>query len=395
MHENWETREKLAVVIVAAGQSTRMGQAKQWISLAGIPVIGHTLCAMEQTPCVEAIVAVVRGVDVLPVQKLCRQLGITKITAVVEGGDTRQQSVAAGVAVLPPEYGYVAIHDGARPFASADLTERVFHRAAQTGAAAAAVRVKDTIKIADEQGWVQRTPDRRTLWSVQTPQIFRRDLYEDALQAAGKQGWDVTDDCQLMERAGHPVALCEGDYRNIKITTPEDIPAARALLKKGEEAAMRIGHGYDVHRLVAGRKLILGGMEIPYEKGLLGHSDADVLLHAIADALLGAAALGDIGGWFPDTDERYRDADSGFLLQQVVDMVKKKGYRIGNIDATVLAQEPKLKPYIPNMREKIAALCGLQEQQVNLKATTEEELGFTGRKEGIAAHAVCLLFPAE
>lgn len=158
---------------------------------------------------------------------------------------------------------------------------------------------------------------------------------------------------------------------------------------------MRIGHGYDVHRLVAGRKLILGGMEIPYEKGLLGHSDADVLLHAISDALLGAAALGDIGGWFPDTDERYRDADSGFLLQQVVDMVKKRGYGIGNIDATVLAQEPKLKPYIPDMREKIAALCGLQEQHVNLKATTEEGLGFTGRKEGIAAHAVCLLFPAE
>ena len=385
----------MAVVVVAAGQSTRMGCAKQWISLAGLPVLGHTLCAMEQTPCVGAIVAVVRGVDVLPVQKLCRQLGITKITAVVEGGDTRQRSVAAGVAALPLEYGYVAIHDGARPFASADLTERVFRRAAQTGAAAAAVRVKDTIKIADEQGWVQRTPDRRTLWSVQTPQIFRRDLYEDALQAAGEQGWDVTDDCQLMERAGYPVALCEGNYRNIKITTPEDIPAARALLKKGEEAAMRIGHGYDVHRLVAGRKLILGGMEIPYEKGLLGHSDADVLLHAIADALLGAAALGDIGGWFPDTDERYRDVDSGFLLQQIVDMVKARGYGIGNIDATVLAQEPKLKPYIPDMREKIAALCGLQEQQVNLKATTEEGLGFTGRKEGIAAHAVCLLFPAE
>lgn len=155
---------------------------------------------------------------------------------------------------------------------------------------------------------------------------------------------------------------------------------------------MRIGHGYDVHRLTQGRKLILGGVEIPYEKGLLGHSDADVLTHAIMDALLGAAALGDIGKWFPDTDENYNGADSIALLEKVVTLLKQKGYRIGNIDSTVLAQQPKLKEYIPKMRQRLAAACGVEQGQVSVKATTEEHLGFTGSGEGMAAHSVCLIF---
>ena len=271
------------------------------------------------------------------------------------------------------------------------MIDRVIATAQRTGAAAAAVRVKDTIKQADAAGLVQQTPDRSGLWSVQTPQIFRLDQYRQAMQHAQAAGLDLTDDCGVMEAAGVPVTLCEGDYRNIKITTPEDILTARAFLQERGEASMRIGHGYDVHRLMPGRPLIVGGVTIPHETGLLGHSDADVLLHAIMDALLGAAALGDIGGWFPDTDERYKGADSGELLRQTVGLLCEHGYTIGNIDATVLAQAPKMKPHIPAMRQRIAALCGIGEGHVSIKATTEEGLGFTGQKEGIAAHAVCLI----
>lgn len=385
------SKQAMAAIIVAAGSSSRMGQPKQWIGLNGVPVLGHTLRVFEQTPSVSAVVVVTRPEDIERTHRLGDALGLTKLTAVVAGGDTRQRSVAAGVAALPADTGLVAIHDGARPFVTTSLIERVADVAVQTGAAAAAVRVKDTIKQADDAGLVIATPDRGKLWSVQTPQIFQLDLYRQAMQQAADKGLDLTDDCGLMEAAGYPVSLCEGDYRNIKITTPEDVVMAQAFLSERGEPAMRIGHGYDVHRLVEGRPLILGGVTIPHETGLLGHSDADVLLHAIADALLGAAALGDIGSWFPDTDERYKGADSGQLLQEVVRMVAEKGYRVENIDATVLAQAPKLKPHIPAMRDNIAAFCSVSAEQINIKATTEEGLGFTGQKQGIAAHAVCIL----
>ena len=197
---------------------------------------------------------------------------------------------------------------------------------------------------------------------------------------------EATDDCSIFELAGLPVRLVEGDYANLKITTREDLPAPA---KEGD--AVRIGHGYDVHRLVEGRKLILGGVDIPYEKGLLGHSDADVLVHAVADALLGAAALGDIGKLFPDTDERYKGADSLVLLGHVAACVRQTGYEVENIDATVLCQRPKLAAHIPAMREKLAAACGVAAGEVSVKATTEEGLGFTGAGQGIAAHCVCLL----
>lgn len=385
------SRQPVAAIVVAAGNSSRMGQPKQWIDLAGVPVLGHTLRVFEKINGISAIIVVTRLKDVERVWELCRRLGLHKVTAVVPGGTTRQQSVKAGMAVLPENAAFVAIHDGARPFVTPALIQRVTDKAIQTGAAASAVRVKDTIKKADCSGLVQETPHRKALWSIQTPQIFRRTYYEKAMQHAIENELDLTDDCGVMEAAGYPVTLCEGDYRNIKITTPEDMLLANAFLKERGETAMRIGHGYDVHRLVLGRPLILGGVTISHETGLLGHSDADVLLHAIMDALLGAAAMGDIGSWFPDSDERYRNADSSDLLRETVRLIRNKGYAIGNIDATVLAQAPKLSPHIPAMRKNIASVCTITEDRVNVKATTEEGLGFTGQKEGIAAHAVCLL----
>ena len=319
------------------------------------------------------------------------------------GGDTRQQSVLNGVGCLSGQVEYVVIHDGARPFADRQLIDRCLQSAVEHQVATAAVPVKDTIKQAADDGSIAATPDRSRLYLTQTPQIFNAQLYRRAAEQAQAEGLDFTDDCQLMEHLGHRVWLAQGDYRNIKITTPEDIVIAQAIAESMEGEAprmeqekqrmplMRIGHGYDVHRLVEGRKLILGGVEIPWQKGLLGHSDADVLVHAVMDAILGAAALGDIGKHFPDTDPNYAGADSMLLLREVVRLVEEQGYQIGNLDCTVIAQQPKLKEYIPQMQERIAAVCKVQPNQVNVKATTEEKLGFTGTGEGMSAHCVCLL----
>ena len=273
--------------------------------------------------------------------------------------------------------------------------ENAQRAAARCGAAAPAVPVKDTIKQAKggdgktvpEGCMVENTPDRSTLYAVQTPQCFDRAAYLAALDELDEASARlVTDDCSLFELTGRPVELVQGDYANIKITTREDLPRAENGGKK-----MRIGHGYDVHRLVEGRKLILGGVEVPYEKGLLGHSDADVLAHAVMDAVLGAAALGDIGQHFPDTAEEYAGADSLMLARRVAEIMTEHGWRIENIDATILCQRPKLAPHIPAMRAKLAEAFGMPVDAVSVKATTEEHLGFTGEGLGIAAHAVALI----
>ena len=284
---------------------------------------------------------------------------------------------------------YVAIHDAARPFVSQAVITRALEKALKTGAAAPAVPVKDTVKVARD-GFVRATPRRDALYAVQTPQCFCTALYRRALALAG-DGLDVTDDCSVLERAGLPVALTEGDYANIKITTPEDLPGPDTQQMKKGRGAMRIGHGYDVHKLVEGRRLILGGVDIPFEKGLLGHSDADVLAHAVMDALLGAAALGDIGRLFPDTDPAYEGADSLQLARHVVRVLQEAGWEPENIDATILCQRPKLAPHIPAMRENLAVALGVAPDAVSVKATTEEGLGFTGAGAGIAVHSVCLL----
>lgn len=381
------------MMVVAAGSSTRMGTPKQRLPLLGMPALLRTLCALQQVPEIDELLLIARPEDADVFSALAADYGVTKLRAVVTGGATRQQSVANGLAALPPAATLVGIHDGARPLVTPAVVSAVIQAADACGAAAAAVPIKDTLKKTDVQGRVTATPDRQNVWRVQTPQVFRRQPFCAAMKTAIAAGKDFTDDCQLMEQAGYPVQLVAGAESNLKLTTPEDVPLAEAILRAGgkEDKTMRIGHGYDVHQLTAGRPLILGGVSIPWEKGLLGHSDADVLTHAVMDALLGAAGLEDIGGQFPDTDPATAGADSLVLLRQVVEKVAAAGYAIGNIDATVLAQQPKLKPHIPAMRERLAAACGISTEQVNVKATTEEHLGFTGRGDGMAAHAVCLL----
>ena len=369
----------VTAIIVAAGASRRMGFDKLSYRLPDGRTVLETSCALFAAhPAVDELVLVAGGN-----RPQCEAIAAAcpKPCTVVQGGATRADSVHNGLAAAKGLL--VAIHDAARPFASEEVITQVLQAAAKTGAAAPAVPVKDTIKVADKDGKVVTTPDRATLYAVQTPQCFDRALYLQALEAVSDEKASlVTDDCSLFELAGLPVTLTAGDYANLKITTKEDLQ---------KENTMRIGHGYDVHRLVEDRKLILGGVEVPYEKGLLGHSDADVLLHAVMDAVLGAAALGDIGQHFPDTDPAYKGADSLALTREVAKIIAAHGYKVGNIDATILCQRPKLAPHIPAMRKNIADAFGLPLDAVSVKATTEEHLGFTGEGLGIAAHAVALI----
>lgn len=369
----------VTAIIVAAGASRRMGFDKLSYRLPDGRTVLETSCALFAAhPAVDELVLVAGGN-----RPQCEAIAAAcpKPCTVVQGGATRADSVRSGLAAAKGQL--VAIHDAARPFASEEIITAALQAAAESGAAAPAVPVKDTIKVADKDGKVVATPDRATLYAVQTPQCFDRALYLQALEAvSGEKASLVTDDCSLFELAGLPVTLTAGDYANLKITTKEDLQ---------KEKTMRIGHGYDVHRLVEDRKLILGGVEVPYEKGLLGHSDADVLLHAVMDAVLGAAALGDIGQHFPDTDPAYKGADSLALTREVAKIIAAHGYKVGNIDATILCQRPKLAPHIPAMRQNIADAFGLPLDAVSVKATTEEHLGFTGEGLGIAAHAVALI----
>ena len=383
--------KRVSAVLVAAGSSTRMGFDKLSFDLGGETVLHRSIRAFEQDPLVTEIV-LVAGKNRAFVEQ--QAVDCTKPVQIVTGGTTRAESAKNGVLAAAGEL--VAVHDAARPFVSQAVITAALEAAARCGAAAPAVPVKDTIKAAargngktvPDACLVYTTPDRSTLYAVQTPQCFDRAEYLAALEELDAEKVRlVTDDCSLFELTGRAVQLTQGDYANYKITTREDLPRP----EQKEEHKMRIGHGYDVHRLVEGRKLILGGVEVPYEKGLLGHSDADVLAHAVMDAVLGAAALGDIGQHFPDTAKEYEGADSLALARRVAEILREHGYRIENIDSTILCQRPKLASYIPAMRQKLADAFGMPVDAVSVKATTEEHLGFTGEGLGIAAHAVALI----
>lgn len=383
-----------AAVVVAAGKGARMGLGhnKVFEPLCGVPVIVRTVRALRETGLFDGGIVVVTGEDDLPrMRALLAGEGVT----LCAGGADRQQSVCNGLAACPPQADIIAVHDGARPLVTREVIARTVESALATGSGVAAVPLKDTVKVVDEAGRAVRTPPRETLRAVQTPQTFRAALIRRA-HALGKDGPRATDDAALVERLGERVTLTEGDPLNIKLTTPQDLLLAREALRRREgrdeeESRVRIGHGYDVHRLTQGRRLVLCGVEIPYEKGLLGHSDADVALHALCDALLGAAALGDIGRHFPDTDPAYEGADSGMLLDRVAALVAQAGYRVANVDVTIVAQRPKLRDYIETMRERVVAHLGVDISRVSVKATTTEGLGFEGEGLGISAHAVACL----
>ncbi|MDD4564966.1 MAG: 2-C-methyl-D-erythritol 4-phosphate cytidylyltransferase [Eubacteriales bacterium] len=386
------TREnKVAVIIAAAGSGKRMGGAlpKQYLRLGEMSILARAVKAFAELKEVHLITVVTNEEYMDRCWAELDGLGLmSKINEILPGGKERQDSIYNAVRRLPGEIELVLVHDGVRPFVSEELILRTIKAAKTHGAAAAAVSVKDTIKEAKEN-FLIRTLDRKHLYSMQTPQGFHKNLLVRAYEEAYKKNIYGTDDAFLVEKTGQKVYVVKGDYFNIKITTVEDMVFGEALL--GGQKEIRIGTGYDVHKLVQDRKLILGGIDIPFEKGLLGHSDADVLLHAIMDALLGAAALGDIGIHFPDGEDNYRDVSSLLLLTRVGKLLEEKGYCIGNIDAAVIAQRPKIAPYIDEMKIRISEALNIEKNKINIKGTTTEKLGFCGREEGIAAQASVLI----
>ena len=376
-------------IILAGGSGTRMGadRNKVLLPIGGEAAIVRSVRAFAGLT--DGLVVVSRAEDADEIRRL---LAAAELAAnIVDGGDTRQDSVWNGLCALPAACDKVLIHDGARCLVDEDTIRRAMASVDACGTGVASIPAVDTIKQADEKGYVTGTPDRATLRAMQTPQAFDVTLIRRAHEQARQDGFLGTDDAALVERLGMPVHLTEGNRRNLKLTTPEDIAMAEALLNLVSPLPrLRIGQGYDVHRLVEGRDLILCGVKVPHDRGLLGHSDADVALHALMDAMLGAMALGDIGKHFPDTDERYKGISSMTLLRHVVGLLHECHARVTNVDVTIVAQKPKLLPYIPQMRQNVADALALPLDRVNIKATTTERLGFEGREEGISAQAVCM-----
>jgi 2-C-methyl-D-erythritol 4-phosphate cytidylyltransferase/2-C-methyl-D-erythritol 2,4-cyclodiphosphate synthase len=375
-------------VIPAAGRGERMGASmpKVLLPLLGKPVLWWTLSACEDCDAIDAVCLVAPG------EVICEaaRWGFRKLLRTTRGGKTRGESVLAGLEALPGNAAIAVIHDGARPCVTSQTLSAVAE-AAREGGAASGFPARDTIQQAGTDGFVEVTPERAALWAVQTPQAFGAAEIRDAYRRARAEGFEATDDVAVARRYGIRVRLTAGDPGNIKVTSPVDLAAAAGILaaRTGRTpVGVRVGIGTDTHRLEAGRPLILGGVAVPYARGLAGHSDADVLTHAVIDALLGAAALDDIGTLFPDTDERYRGADSIVLLREVCAKLRAAGLRAVNVDATVIAQRPRLREYIADMRARLAEALGIAPEAVSVKATTTEGLGPEGRGEGITAHAI-------
>ncbi|MFH2122908.1 MAG: 2-C-methyl-D-erythritol 4-phosphate cytidylyltransferase [Pseudomonadota bacterium] len=382
----------VAAIIPAAGSGTRMGlgHPKQYHCLAGTPILIHTLRAFISVPSVTRIIVVVPKDFIAETLKILTQYKLSSdAVTVTAGGRRRQDSVLAGMACLPDTTDIVLVHDGARPLVRPDLIQRCLEAAGRHGAAIAAIPVKDTLKRSHPNHTIACTVDRQELWQAQTPQAVKFSLLKEAYTSLGDK--DVTDEAALLEQAGIPVSLIEGSETNIKITRPDDLILAEKIMHTPSTPTMRIGHGYDAHRLVTDRHLVLAGITVPHELGLAGHSDADVVTHALCDAVLGALGAGDIGRHFPDSDQQYKDVYSITLLEKVMELVFHKGFIVSNADITIICQAPKLAPHFQAMRTTLAQVCQVNSEQINLKATTTEKMGFTGREEGISCHAVVLL----
>jgi 2-C-methyl-D-erythritol 4-phosphate cytidylyltransferase / 2-C-methyl-D-erythritol 2,4-cyclodiphosphate synthase len=378
----------VSAIIAAGGRGLRFGGSspKQLLTLGGRPILARSVDAFVACDVIsEIVVALPADLAAAPPSYL-EQRG--KPVTVVSGGDQRRASVANAFARVSERAEIVVIHDAARPLVSADLIRRTVAAASETGAAIAALRAHDTVKQTNGVGAITATLPRERIYLAQTPQAFRVPVLRDALRLAG----EATDEAMLAERAGHTVRVVDGDPRNLKITTPDDLMMAEHLTSGSTQApALRIGNGYDLHRLVPGRPLILGGVRVPFEKGLEAHSDGDVICHAVTDAVLGAAGAGDIGRHFPDTDSAWENADSIELLRRASAIVGDAGYAIVNIDVVVIAQRPKLAPHVDAVRANLAGALGCEPSQISVKGKTNEGVDSMGAGESIAVHAVALL----
>lgn len=399
-------------MVPAGGAGMRMGGAvpKQFLPLGGRPILVRTLEALLSWPGLEGAVVVVPAPDVERTRRLLSEAGVSRVLRVVAGGSERQDSVRLGLQALAEAASddLIFVHDGVRPFPPVGTFPELA-AAARPDGAVLALACRDTLKRG-AAGVSYGTVDRTGLWQAQTPQVFPTRLLREALDRACADGRAATDEAGLVEALSRRPRLVPGDARNLKVTSPEDLALAEEIFRgrretggEGERAmeaspgggaaaaGFHVGHGYDVHRLVAGRKLVLGGVELFHGKGLLGHSDADVLAHAVADACLGAAGLGDLGRHFPDTDPAWAGASSLALLGLVADRVRQRGLAVRRVDATLVAERPRIARHVPQMEANLSIALGLAAGGVTVKATTTEGLGFEGREEGISAHAVALL----
>lgn len=388
---------RIGAILAAAGSSSRLGDdtPKQFQRLGTTPMFILAMDAVLESAD-EIVIAVPRGA-IETARSLLAEAGLPgegafegrRIT-VVEGGDRRQDSVAIALSHLSKDIETVLVHDAARPFATSALTERVIDAVSEAGAAVPVVPIPDTVKRVQDARVVS-TADRSEMRLVQTPQGFRRSVIERAYRELGDA--DVTDEAQAVEQCGFDVTTVEGDPGNVKVTGSFDLELARLRVNRSLDldTSARVGTGHDCHRLVEGRALVLGGVEIPFDKGLDGFSDADVVTHAICDALLGAAAQGDIGQHFPPGDPRFEGISSLKLLARVAEILSKRGLRVGNVDATIVAQAPRLSPFIDDMRGTLSGVLGIDSEAVSIKATTTEGMGPEGTGLAMSATAVAIV----
>jgi len=382
----------VTAIIAAGGSGSRLGSAvpKQLLDVAGRSLLRRSIEAFASHPAISDVIVA------LPPALAANPPAWLEGVRVVAGGERRQDSVANAVDAVDAVTDVVLIHDAARPFVSRDVITRAIEGAVAHGAAIAAVPVSDTVKrvIHEADGAViVETLPRAEIYLAQTPQAFTREVIRDAV-AASRSGVAATDEATLAERTGRRVHVVAGDPANVKITTAADLEEARRKFE-GTATVSRVGVGYDLHRLVEGRPLIVGGVQLAADRGALGHSDADVVCHAITDALLGAARAGDIGQLFPDTDPRWKDASSLVLLKQVVALIEQRGLAIENVDVVVVLERPKLGPHRAVIEQQLADALGVDVGRVSVKAKTNEGVDAVGRGEAIAAHAVCLLAGAR
>jgi 2-C-methyl-D-erythritol 4-phosphate cytidylyltransferase/2-C-methyl-D-erythritol 2,4-cyclodiphosphate synthase len=386
---------RIAAIVAAGGRGARLGASvpKQLLTIGSESILRRSVRLFAEHERIDEIVVVLPPDLAADVPADLDVPG--KPLSVVAGGARRQDSVRLGFDAVRGRADIIIIHDAARPFASADLVSRTIDAAAESGAALAALAASDTVKLASAEGGdrvvVERTMPRERVFLAQTPQAFRADVLAAVIDA-GRDEAVATDEAALAEAAGFPVRIVAGEPTNLKITTMTDLKAAQAIAG-GDHAAVgtRVGTGYDLHRLVEGRPLVLGGVTVPAEKGLAGHSDADVLAHAITDAILGAVARGDIGRHFPDTDPRWKGASSMAMLAHAVTLAADAGVHIVNVDAVVVAERPKLSPHLEAIRDSLAGVLGIDAGRISVKGKTNEGVDAVGRGEAMAVHAVVLV----
>ena len=381
--------EDAVAILVGAGRGERLGAGlpKAFVPVAGVSLLEHAARAFASAPSVSGIIAVVP--EALGAEA-GRLLAGSRLRGVAAGGARRQDSVQAGLALLGERFaGVVLVHDAARPLVEVALIEAVVAAARRTGAALPVLPMAETVKRV-ESGRVRETVDRRDLGSAQTPQGFRYDVLRRAYERAFADGVEVTDEAMAVERLGEPVEAVPGSPVNRKVTGPEDLAWAEWMMG-GAGGAWRVGTGFDIHRLVRGRPLMLAGVKVEHDHGLEGHSDGDCVVHAVCDALLGACGAGDMGRHFPSSDPRWKGAPSLGFLEQVVDIVTGRGFDIGNVDVTVVAERPRLSPYTDAMRESLGRGLRRPADAVSVKVKSSDGLGALGAAEGIAAHANVLI----